>query len=195
MKCKKLPSVHSHNEVMRMLNKIKIDTYLGLRDRALYGLIYSAGLRVSELVNLNKSDIFNDNTARVKGKYEKERYVVFDCLTKKWIEKYLKISRPFLLRKKKCPALFLSNNGKRLTRKGVWHNYQRIAKSAGLSTRVHVLRHSFATEMLKGGADLVSLKNLLGHVSISTTQIYTHLDTTLLKKFHKKYLPRLNDYQ
>jgi len=194
MKYRKLPDVHSHKEVMRMLNKIKIDTYLGLRDRALYGLIYSAGLRASELANLNISDIFNDNIAKVTGKYEKERYVVFDYLTKKWIEKYLKISRPFLSRNKKCPALFLSNSGKRLTRKGIWHNYQRIAKSAGLSTRVHALRHSFATEMLKGGASLVHIKALLGHSSILTTQIYTHLDTTLLKKLHKKYLPKLSDY-
>jgi len=179
---------------MRMLNKIKTGTYLGLRDRALYGLIYSAGLRVSEAAGLDVRDILSEDTAKVTGKGKKQRYVIFDYLTKKWIDKYKKISRPYLSRDKNCPALFLSNSGKRLTRKGIWRNYQRIAKSAGLSTRVHVLRHSFATVLLKRGADLVTIKNLLGHASILTTQIYTHLDTSFLEKAHKKYMPRLSDY-
>jgi integrase/recombinase XerD len=158
----------------------------------LYELIYSAGLRISEAVRLNTEDIFlSENMAKVTGKGNKERLVVFGPDALHWIKRYLKEARPQLLGIRKTKALFLGRSGKRLSRKGIWKNYKPIAINAGLSTKLHTMRHTFATELLAGGADLRSVQELLGHAEISTTQIYTHIDSSRLRDSHNKYLPRL----
>ena len=188
----RLPEVHRKEDVDALLLSINTDSALGIRNRALYELIYSAGLRVSEVVNLNTEDLFlSENVARVTGKGSKERLVIFGPDALHWIKRYLKEARPELLGIRKTKALFLGRSGKRLSRKGIWKNYKPIAIKAGLSTKLHTIRHTFATELLAGGADLRSVQELLGHAEISTTQVYTHIDQSLLSESHRKYLPKL----
>jgi len=191
-KVDRLPEVHRKEDVDKLLQGIETDSVSGIRNRALYELIYSAGLRISEAVHLNTEDLFlSKNMARVTGKGSKERLVVFGPEALHWIKRYLQEARPQLLGMRKSKALFLNRDGKRLSRKGIWKNYKPIAIKAGLSTKLHTMRHTFATELLAGGADLRSVQELLGHAEISTTQIYTHIDTARLKDNHSKYLPRL----
>jgi integrase/recombinase XerD len=188
----RLPEVHRKEDVDALLMSINTDSVLGIRNRALYELIYSAGLRISEAVRLNTEDLFlSENMAKVIGKGSKERLVVFGPDALHWIKRYLKEARPELLGIRKTRALFLARSGKRLSRKGIWKNYKPIAINAGLSTKLHTMRHTFATELLAGGADLRSVQELLGHAEISTTQIYTHIDSSRLRDSHSKYLPRL----
>jgi integrase/recombinase XerD len=191
----RLPEVHRKEDVDALLLSINTDSALGIRNRALYELIYSAGLRVSEVVGLNTEDLFlSENVARVTGKGNKERLVVFGPDALHWLKRYLKEARPELQGIRKTKALFLGRSGKRLSRKGIWKNYRPIANNAGLSTKLHTMRHTFATELLAGGADLRSVQELLGHAEISTTQIYTHIDPSRLRDSHKKYLPRLKTW-
>jgi integrase/recombinase XerD len=191
----RLPEVHTKEDVDALLSKIKTDTVLGIRNRALYELIYSAGLRVSEAVSLNMTDIFlSKNLAQVKGKGNKERLVIFGPEAVFWLKRYLNEVRPKLLGPRKAKALFVSRNGKRLSRKGIWKNYSALALEAGLSTKLHTLRHTYATELLAGGADLRSVQELLGHAAISTTQVYTHVDSARLRDSHQKYLPKLKNW-
>jgi integrase/recombinase XerD len=188
----RLPEVHRKEEVDALLSSINTESALGIRNRALYELIYSAGLRISEAVGLNTEDLFlSENMARVTGKGNKERLVVFGPDALHWLKRYLKEARPELQGIRKTKALFLGRSGKRLSRKGIWKNYKPIAVKAGLSTKLHTMRHTFATELLSGGADLRSVQELLGHAEISTTQIYTHIDSSRLKDNHNKYLPKL----
>ena len=188
----RLPEVHQKGDVDALLASIQTESALGIRDRALYELIYSAGLRISEAVHLNTEDLFlANNTARVTGKGNKERLVVFGPDALYWIKRYLKEARPELQGTRKSKALFLGKGGKRLSRKGIWKNYKPVAIKAGLSTKLHTMRHTFATELLAGGADLRSVQELLGHAEISTTQIYTHIDPSRLRDSHSKYLPKL----
>ena len=191
----RLPKVHKKEDVDRLLSLINPDTPLGLRNRALYELIYSAGLRISEAVSLNTEDIFlSKNFARVTGKGNKERLVIFGSDAASWLKRYLGEARPVLLGKRKGKAVFLGKTGRRLSRKGIWKNYSNLAVKAGLSTKLHTLRHTFATELLAGGADLRSVQELLGHAEITTTQIYTHIDSGRLKDSHRKYLPVLKGW-
>ena len=191
----RLPEVHRKEDMDKLLQSINTDSVLGIRDRALYELIYSAGLRISEAVRLNTEDLFlSKNMARVTGKGSKERLVIFGPEALFWINRYLKEARPQLQGIQKSKALFLGRSGKRLSRKGMWKNYKPIAIGAGLSTKLHTMRHTFATELLAGGADLRSVQELLGHAEISTTQIYTHIDPSLLSESHSKYLPKLKSW-
>jgi integrase/recombinase XerD len=191
----RLPEVHSKEDVDALLSKIKTSTVLGIRNRALYELIYSAGLRVSEAVSLNLADVYlSKNLAQVRGKGNKERLVIYGPEAVFWLKRYLEETRPKLLGSRKLKALFVSRNGKRLSRKGIWKNYTALAMEAGLSTKLHTLRHSFATELLAGGADLRSVQELLGHAAITTTQVYTHVDSAHLRDSHKKYLPKLKNW-
>ena len=191
----RLPEVHGKDEVDRLLSMINTESPMGIRNRALYELVYSAGLRISEAVSLNTESLFlSKNLARVTGKGSKERLVIFGNDAETWLKKYLSEARPKLLANKKSRALFLNKSGRRLSRKGIWKNYSSLAVQAGLSTRLHTLRHSFATELLAGGADLRSVQELLGHAEISTTQIYTHVDSGRLKDSHRKYLPNLKGW-
>ena len=179
--------------VKRLLDTIDPGKTLGLRDRALYELIYSSGLRVSEAVELNLRDIdFKEGIAKIKGKGDKERLAVFGPEAAFWLKRYLEESRPKLADGGgRGAALFVGRNGKRLSRKGIWKNYARYAALAGTGSRVHTLRHSFATGLLEGGADLRTVQALLGHTDLATTQMYTHVDTALLRESHRSYLPKL----
>ncbi|MDR1046167.1 MAG: tyrosine recombinase [Treponema sp.] len=192
-KQRRLPAVLDQCTVENVLRAADDGTPLGLRNRALYELIYSAGLRVSEAVALNVEDLdFPGGSARVRGKGNKERLVVFGSQAAAILKKYIKDARPALAKKKQSRALFIGKTGKRLSRKGIWKNYTRPAAVTGVSSKLHTLRHSFATELLAGGADLRSVQELLGHADLATTQIYTHVDVRTLREKHKQYLPNLD---
>ncbi|MDR0644201.1 MAG: tyrosine-type recombinase/integrase [Treponema sp.] len=194
----RLPTVLSKEAVDRLFLLIDTNTPLGIRNRAIYELIYSAGLRVSEAVSLNVKDIvFSEKIAKVSGKGNKERLVVFGETAEFWLRRYKEESRSELVTRAKLQrtppqALFLSKNGKRLSRKSMWRNYKIVAYLAGYSSKLHTLRHAFATELLAGGADLRSVQVLLGHANLATTQIYTHVNS-LLQESHSRYLPNLSD--
>jgi integrase/recombinase XerD len=190
-----LPEVLDRDRVDRLLALVPTDTPLGLRNRTLFELIYSAGLRVSEAVSLNMGDLnFTEVLARVVGKGNKERLAPFGEEAAGWLKRYLTEARPHLAGKLRLPALFIGKTGKRLSRKGMWRNYMKMAKLAGLSSKLHTLRHSYATELLAGGADLRSVQELLGHADITTTQVYTHVDVSLLRESHRRYLPELRTF-
>jgi integrase/recombinase XerD len=190
----KLPETMDRETVERLLATMDSETPLGLRDRALFELIYSSGLRISEAVGLNMRDMdFKESVALVKGKGNKQRFAVFGGEAAAWLKRYLGESRPLLAKGNSgCQAIFVIRGGKRLSRKGIWKNYSKYATLAGTGTKVHTLRHSFATGLLEGGADLRTVQALLGHADLGTTQIYTHVDAGLLKESHRKYLPRLD---
>ncbi|MDR0316400.1 MAG: tyrosine recombinase [Treponema sp.] len=192
----RLPEVMDRETVERILDMIDTKSPLGLRNRAVYELIYSAGLRVCEAVRLNLRDIdFKEGLAKVRGKGDRERLAVFGPEAALWLKQYIEEARPKIAagraQGRQSPALFIGKSGKRLTRKGIWKNYAVYAAKAGAGTRLHTLRHSFATGLLEGGADLRSVQELLGHADISTTQIYTHVDVSLLRENYRKYMPKL----
>jgi integrase/recombinase XerD len=189
-----LPEVLSRKRVEDILAGTDPETPLGLRDRALFELIYSSGLRVSEAVALNVRDCyFSEGIVRLRGKGSKERMVPFGGEAALWLKRYLEEVRPKLLLSGHSPALFLGRTGKRLSRKGMWRNYAAVTSVAGTGSKLHTLRHSYATELLAGGADLRSVQELLGHADLATTQIYTHVDVSLLKESLKRYRPKLRD--
>ena len=189
-----LPVVLSFYEVEKILNAPDTGEKLGLRDKAVLELIYSCGLRVSELINLKISDLFfNEEVIRVLGKGSKERIVPVGSSAIKWVNTYLQSSRPFLGKENKSGSIvFLNNRGTKLSRMGVWKIIARYAKEAGIEKEVHphTFRHSFATHLLEGGADLRAVQEMLGHSDISTTQIYTHIDREYIKQMHKDFHPR-----
>ena len=189
-----LPEVMDKNTIEGLLDKINLDKPKGQRDRCLFELIYSAGLRVSEAAALNIKDInIAERIAKVRGKGNKERVVIFGNDAASQLKQYLSFTRPKLAGKvNKSSALFLSRMGKRISRKGIWKNYAKYATIAGTSSHVHTLRHSFATSLLVGGADLRTVQELLGHADLSTTQIYTHVDTAVLRENHRRFLPKLS---
>jgi integrase/recombinase XerD len=199
-----LPEVLSREMVERVLAAVNIESPLGIRDRTIYEMIYSAGLRISEAVSLNVKDLdFSSFTARVRGKGDKERLVVFGPVAADWLRRYLAEVRPVFEKSRRGPALFIGRGGKRLSRKGIWKNYRRLILSLETSSgegegifigsHLHTLRHTFATELLAGGADLRSVQELLGHSDLVTTQIYTHVNADMLRDSHRKFLPRLGD--
>ena len=189
----RLPETMDRETVDRLLDTMNTDSPLGLRDRALFEMIYSSGLRISEAADLNLRDIdFKEGIARVRGKGSKERIAVFGPKAAMWLKRYIEEARPDIAKGGgRGLALFVGRNGKRLSRKGIWKNFARYATLAGTGSRVHTLRHSFATGLLSGGADLRTVQALLGHADLTTTQIYTHVDTGLLRESHRKYLPKL----
>jgi integrase/recombinase XerD len=191
---KKLPGVLDINEVDKILSAPKVDDKLGLRDKAMLELFYACGTRVSELINLKVNDLFFDNEIiRVFGKGSKERLIPIGTSAISWIEEYLKKSRPLLMKKSRSEnILFLNSRGSKLSRMGVWKTIDRYVKEAGIEKDVHphTFRHSFATHLLEGGADLRAVQEMLGHADISTTQIYTHIDRDYIKQVHKQYHPR-----
>jgi len=189
-----LPEVMDKETIEALLDTIDTGSPRGCRDRCLYELIFSAGLRVSEAVGLNIRDIDPEGgVAKVRGKGSKERIVLFGQPAAMRLKEYLTQARPRLAGKvNKSQALFIGRNGKRLSRKGIWKNYAKSAAIAGTSSHLHTLRHSFATALLKGGADLRTVQELLGHADLSTTQIYTHVDTGVLRENHRRFLPRLS---
>ena len=194
-----LPRSLSREKLERLFSLVDTGTPEGLRNRAIYELMYSSGIRVSEAAQLDTRNLdLKGNSARVLGKGRKERIVVFGSEAVKWIRRYLDESRPALERGRaqgrNSSALFIGRTGRRLSRKAIWKNYSYAAILAGTSSRLHSLRHSFATDMLAGGADLRTVQELLGHADLSTTQIYTHVDASMLRESHRKYMPRLKEY-
>ncbi len=191
---KNLPSVLSINEVDAILSKPDIENKLGLRDRSILETFYACGVRVSELINLKLSDLFlSEEIIRVFGKGSKERIVPIGSSAINWIKEYLTRSRPLLEKKLKSGNfLFLNNHGTKLSRMGVWKIVDRYVHEAGIQKEVHphTFRHSFATHLLEGGADLRAVQEMLGHADISTTQIYTHIDREYIKQVHKDFHPR-----
>ncbi|MDR2552452.1 MAG: tyrosine-type recombinase/integrase [Treponema sp.] len=188
----RLPAVLSRQKIEDLLEAADSTKPLGLRNRAIYELIYSAGLRVSEAVCLDEGDLFlNEGIARIKGKGQRERMAVFGGEAVFWLKRYLEEVRPLLAGHGHPRALFLGRRGKRLSRKGIWKNYALLAALTGTGSHLHTLRHSFATELLAGGADLRQVQELLGHADLATTQIYTHVDVSLLREHHRKFLPAL----
>ena len=186
-----LPKVLSVTEIERFFDQINIDTPQGLRDRAIFELIYSAGLRISETTNLNISSLdFDKKEMRIIGKGDKERVIPLGSVAEKIVLQYLlnaRMSVPYQDKIIQTNALFINRQGKRLTRKGIWKIYKQYTNTIGLDVKVHTLRHAFATHLLEGGADLRVLQELLGHSDIRTTQIYTHVSKDELQKQYKNH--------
>ena len=192
-KVRKLPQTLSGDDVRKLLSEPDGAQILGARDQAMLELLYASGLRVSELVAVKINEVnFQGNYLTVKGKGSKVRAVPFGRWARDKLSSYLSSVRPRLLRGKSSPYLFVNRSGKALTRQGFWKLIRRYALSAAIDKRVtpHTLRHSFATHLLEGGADLRSVQTMLGHADISTTQIYTHVDGARLKAVHQKFHPR-----
>ncbi len=191
---KGLPLVLSVTEVDSILARPDTSNVLGLRDKALLELLYACGVRVSELLGLKVSDLFfNEEMIRVFGKGSKERLVPVGRSAVKWVKEYLIKSRPMLEKKHKSENfLFLNKRGTKLSRMGIWKIVDKYVKDAGIKKEVHphTFRHSFATHLLEGGADLRAVQEMLGHADISTTQIYTHIDREYIKQMHKDFHPR-----
>lgn len=190
---KKLPEFFYENELKQVFDSLKGNQPLTVRNLALFELFYATGMRVSEVSNLTLHQIdLNLQTILVHGKGNKDRYVAFDDHTKKSLVKYLEDARPNLLKDDAEQHVFLSNLGKPLSKRGIEYVMQKTFNQAGISGKVHPheLRHTFATAMLNNGADLRSVQELLGHGSLSATQIYTHVTMAHLKSDYEKYFPR-----
>jgi len=185
-----LPSVLAPEEVDRFLGTIDPATPRGLRDRALFELIYSCGLRISEAAALTFDQLYlKERVIRVLGKRRKERLVPFGDEAAAWLERYLEEGRPALV-KGSSDRVFLNQAGRGISRKGIWKRFDGLRDASGLVAKVHTFRHSFATHLLAGGADLRTVQELLGHSDIATTQIYTHIEAEALKDYHREYFPR-----
>lgn len=194
---KKLPSVLTLDEIKKIFKEAENtdNELLGLRDRCVIELLYSCGLRVSELCELKVNNIqFDLNVIRFFGKGNKERIIPLTFYAKDWLEKYLYQSREILSSRKSADSkyIFLSNNGRKITRAAIWQSIKKYVHLAGINKSVspHTFRHSFATHLIDGGANLIEVQKLLGHSDISTTEIYTHLsrdfiDTEYMKAFEK----------
>jgi len=191
---RKLPETLELQEVEKILNVIDQSSDKGIRDRAIIELLYSTGIRVSELLNLEKSEVyFDEGFIRIFGKGRKERVVPFGDCAKNALQKYIKGVRVSLIQKGDSEnKVFLNLRGSPLSRMGVWKIIRNYVKQTDIDKKVspHVFRHSFATHLLEGGANLRAVQKMLGHVDISTTEIYTHLDKSYLKEQHKTYHPR-----
>ncbi len=188
-----LPRYLSASEVEALVNAPDPSTPAGLRDRAMMELLYATGLRVSELVSLRAKDLhFEAGYLVCRGKGRKERVVPFGRSAKRWIEQYLASGRPVLSPKPGEGGLFLSRRGRPMTRQRFFQLLKGYGKLAGIKRALspHVVRHSFATHLLEGGADLRSLQLMLGHSSIGTTQIYTHVSRERLRRVYDQHHPR-----
>lgn len=192
-KTMKLPDVLSIEEVSALLKAPQTNKPTGLRDAAMLELLYAAGLRVSELVNLELTRLnLEAGFVRILGKGSKERVTPIGHCAQKILEEYIANARPLLLKNMTSKYLFTARGKNPMSRQGFWKLLRRYAVKADISKRVtpHSLRHSFASHLLEGGADLRAVQVMLGHVDISTTQIYTHIARKHLIEAHKKYHPR-----
>ena len=188
-----LPDVLTVAEIDKILNQPDINVTLGLRDKTVLEVMYACGLRVSEVTSIKIPDIlFNDEVIRVFGKGSKERVVPIGKPALDWINIYITKSRSILAKTHSEDYLFLNWRGRKLSRMAIWNIISKYSKMARIQKEVHphIFRHSFATHLLEGGADLRSIQEMLGHADISTTQIYTHVDITYLKEIHKQFHPR-----
>lgn len=190
---KKLPEILTLREIEQLLERPDLQTSLGKRDRAMLEMLYATGMRVSELTQLLTHQVsLEGGYVLLYGKGSKERIVPLGSEAMKWAALYLKESRGILAKGKESPFLFINRSGKAMSRQRFWKSLKNYARRAGLRKRItpHLLRHSFASHLLERGADLRSVQMMLGHVDISTTQIYTHVTGERLKKIHQQYHPR-----
>ncbi|PLS15396.1 site-specific tyrosine recombinase XerD [Bacillus sp. M6-12] len=191
---KSLPKALSQAEVEALLDSPRENTHYGKRDKAMLELMYATGMRVSELISLDVSDVHAAmGFVRCVGKGNKERIIPIGQTALNAVEDYLTKGRPhFANRKTKTESLFLNHLGNRLTRQGFWKILKKLAKEASIDKELtpHTLRHSFATHLLMNGADLRAVQEMLGHADISTTQIYTHVTNVRIKDVYSKFHPR-----
>lgn len=188
-----LPKALSLEEVGALLEAAGTQRNSALRDRAMLELMYGAGLRVSELTNLNREDyIGGESLLRIEGKRGKTRLIPLPVVTKDWLDRYLEEGRPELARARSGSAMFLNAHGRRISRSGVFRILQDCASRAGIDTEIspHTLRHTYAAHLVQAGADLRSVQELLGHESVATTDIYTQLETATLRRKYDKAHPR-----
>ncbi len=186
---KKLPTFLTYEQVERLFNLPELETVLGFRDRTMMELLYSSGLRVSELAGLNRLDIqFAENLIRLRGKGKKERIVPVTGNALKWLREYLSMERNALDHE----AVFLNCHGSRLTTRSIDRHFQKYLVQSGLSAHVtpHTIRHTIATHWLEKGMDLKTIQTLLGHSALATTTIYTHVSTKLKRKVYDESHPR-----
>ncbi len=190
----RFPATLSEQQVEKLLHAPDTRYALGIRDRAMLETLYATGLRVSELISIETLELsITEGVVRVSGgKGDKDRLVPLGAEAQHWIEKYMKESRPDLLKGKRSNTLFITGRGSAMTRQSFWLIVKKYALKAGITTPLspHVLRHAFATHLLNHGADLRVVQMLLGHSDISTTQIYTHVARERLKKLHSEHHPR-----
>lgn len=191
---RKIPDILCYDEIEKMLIAIALDTPRGQRDRALLETLYATGIRVSEATHIKMEDLYLDiGFLRVIGKRNRERLVPIGKAASQCLKDYIKEGRHLLLTgKESVPYVFLNNFGKKISRVSVFMITKRLALQAGITKRVspHTFRHSFATHLIEGGADLRAVQDMLGHASIASTEIYTHLSTQYLKETIKDYHPR-----
>ena len=190
---KKLPNFIKYEELEEILKTTHTDDPLGIRNQLIIELFYSTGIRISELINIKVSDIdFSNNIIKVLGKGDKERIVYFGTYALESINKYLNESRGVLLKGKQSQYLFINHLGNHLTDRGVRDIMERVIKESTVKNKIspHTLRHTFATHMLNEGADLKTVQELLGHSSLSTTGIYTHVSNERLRNIYLKSHPR-----
>lgn len=187
---KRIPNIVGVEEVCSLLDKPSGKKF-SLRDRAMLAMIYSSGLRASEVINIKMTDInFEAGFITIRGKGSKERVVPINEAALETVKEYMEESRPDLLRKRTSQYLFLAKGGKPMTRQRLWQLIKVYSKELSAKISPHVLRHCFASHLLDGGADLRALQKMLGHTDISTTQIYTKVTPERLKKVHKQHHPR-----
>lgn len=190
---RRLPKVLTQTEVESLLNTPKLDNDFGIRDKAMLEVLYATGIRVSELVLLNVGDVHVAlGFVRCVGKNKKERIIPLGKIACEALTLYIEKARATLLRNHENVALFLNHHGQRLSRQGFWKILKNIAKEANIDDEItpHTLRHSFAVHLLENGADLRAVQEMLGHVDISTTQIYAQVSKTRLTDIYKAYHPR-----
>ena len=189
-----LPKTLSEDEVEKLIRSPDVEDYIGLRDRAMLELIYACGLRVSELISLDMLNLnLRQGVIRVIGKGEKERLVPMGEEALDWVQRYINKGRPYLLKEdNKVSELFLSKRGKSMTRQTFWYRIKEYANKASINKDLspHTLRHAFATHLINHGADLRTVQLLLGHSSLSTTQIYTEVARHRMKELHNEHHPR-----
>lgn len=193
---RKIPEFLFYDEMDTFLSSINLQKDVGVRDRALFEIMYACGLRVSEATNLKLCDIdFQGQIIRILGKGKKERIVPFYDVAKEMLLKYIHEIRPKWLKDKKHDFVFVNQRGDQLTSRGIQFRMQEACKNCDLHIHIHphMFRHSFATHLLDNGADLRVVQELLGHSSLSTTQIYTHVTQERLKKVYEKAHPRSNE--
>ncbi|MEY4071543.1 MAG: hypothetical protein RL721_2157 [Candidatus Eisenbacteria bacterium] len=190
---RRLPHALGRDDVESLLAHPQGDGALALRDRALLEVAYGSGLRVSELVSLQRTRVdLSGRALTVTGKGDKQRVVPFGRAAERALREWLERGRPQLAARARHDAVFVNARGGTLSRMGWWKVLRGHARGAGLTVRVHphALRHSFATHLLEGGADLRVVQELLGHANVTTTAIYTHLDRGYLREVHKQFHPR-----
>ncbi|MCQ2575654.1 MAG: tyrosine-type recombinase/integrase [Treponema sp.] len=185
---REIPKVLSIDQIDKLLSNIDTSNPCGKRDDALFELIYSCGLRISEACTLLTANVHMvERLILVHGKGDKERIVPFGDRAYEKLDIYINEVRPGLVKDRNTPELFVNYKGDPISRKGVWKRFKELEALSGIDAKVHTLRHSFATHLLQGGADLRSVQELLGHSDLATTTIYTHITDTQLEEAHEKY--------